>query len=317
LAGDSRPSSVAGKAFILGEYGVLADRPALVAAVGPRFRAHAATAGQGTTEFHPQSPAGRLLAWARSRGLADPGLRIEDPHHGAGGFGASTAQFALLYRRLASEAGFEPSALGARKMYRELMADSAEGMPPSGADLVAQWSGGVSYFEPAKARVRSVWEDFDWGDLLVFSATALPGRKVATLEHLAALKGSGLLSGLVSGESRAPEHYWVGALSRVVEDAVSSPGDQAGLGRAMSRYADLLATAGLELPAAREDRLALASLPGVLGAKGCGALLSDAVVALVSAEADAAHREAVIRAALSRGLVLVADGLVDEEGITP
>src|SRR5207237_74228 len=96
------------------------------------------------------SPGGRLLEWARAEGVAPIEIEFEDPHEGAGGFGASSAQFALLYRALAERAGLEPSAPAAWRRYRQLTAVGAgEGLAPSGADLVAQWLGGICDFDPA------------------------------------------------------------------------------------------------------------------------------------------------------------------------
>jgi mevalonate kinase len=288
-------SSIPGKIFLLGEYAALADRPALVATLGPRFRS-----GSGTIEAHPRSPAGRLLEWARSRGVETGALAFEDPLQGAGGFGASTAQFALAYRRIAAAAGLDLSAVAARRVYRELMRDDAQ--IPSGADLIAQWTGGVVHYDPARDQVTQCWDDWNWNQLLVFSAVGLPGRKVATHEHLGKLTSGDIAPALVT------------ELERVVAGAMAAKGDARVMGRAMTEYADALHGAGLEVQASYEDRCALAALPGVLGAKGAGALLSDAV--LVWMEPSSPHRAAVIAEAVSRGLRLAADGLDHEEGIS-
>src|SRR4051812_12557045 len=98
-----------GKVFVLGEYAVLDGRPAVVASVGPRF---SMDVREGTAPFHPhpQSPVARLMDWADRAGAYDSSemkLDFQDPFHGAGGFGASTAQFALAYRVLAAGAGWD------------------------------------------------------------------------------------------------------------------------------------------------------------------------------------------------------------------
>ena len=69
---------------------------------------------------------------------------------------------------------------------------------------------------------------------------------------------------------------------------------------------------GLESEGAREDRLALERVGGVLAVKGCGAGLSDAVLVLLSQGGDSSS---VIRAAESRGLRFVSDRLGIESGI--
>jgi mevalonate kinase len=316
--------SIPGKVFVLGEYAVLADKPALVATLGRRFRMvfsglldpSESSEFEGElpslelspdcsvlSRFHPQSPAGRLLEWASSRGvpvLSELRFQFQDPHGGAGGFGASTAQFALLYSVLAERMDLPANALAARALYRDLMSTGNIGLLPSGADLVAQWSGGVVSFDPAAGTVRPSWGDRDWGDLLVFSAAAQVGRKVATHDHLRTLK-DGELAGLAD---RLAE----------ITRAASRETSGESLGDALDRYADELSEAGLEVEAARADRRALRARPGVLGVKGSGAMLADGVIVLMDSESGL-HRASLIEAASARGLRLVANGLDREAGL--
>jgi mevalonate kinase len=295
-------ASVPGKIFLLGEYAVLGDRTALIAAVGPRFRMVCSRAEQAVSACHPSSPAGRLVFWAREQGIAPFDFRFEDPHLGAGGFGASTAQFALTYFHAARACGLDDSALGARALSRELM--GTERLCPSGADLVAQWHGGVTAFDPACGRVMDHFGDFDWRQLLIFSATGQEGRKVATHEHLDRLACRSL--------TLAQDQELLDALEEIVLDALAHPHDLARLGSAFVRYAETLNEAGLEIAATEADRLALTRLPGVLGAKGAGALQADALLVLLDPHAA---REPVIAAAQSRGLRLAADGIGEQPGI--
>jgi hypothetical protein len=186
------------------------------------------------------------------------------------------------------------SAWGAWRAYREVTAD--ELLPPSGADLVAQWTGGVAGLDLKQQVVKPLFGHGLWDDLLVFSAVGQPGRKVPTHEHLAKLKHSNVLSGSLISELSA----------RVLRahDILDRPAE---FGRALSDYADTLAQAGLELEASRADREALCARPGVLGAKGTGALLADALAVLI--EPGTPHRANVIAAAQARGLRLMANGL--------
>lgn len=289
--------SAPGKVFLLGEYAALAGLPALVAACGPRFKL---TVGGSAERFAPESPVGRLLEWAGAPSLA---MSFEDPHAGAGGFGASTAQFALAYFALADARGWSDETRrweNVWKLYRELT-----GQRPSGADLVSQWRGGVSIFDARERKAADVWPLFDWSGLLVFSAAHLPGRKIATHEHLATLAG-----GVGEGSALAAR------LEAIVAEGMRAIGDGSApaFGRALESYADALAEAGLESEGARDDRQALSRLPGVLGCKGAGAGLSDAVIVLMQARSG--HRETVIAAAQARGLKLVVDGLAPELGVS-
>lgn len=280
-------SSVPGKIFLLGEYAVLHGGPAWVAAVGPRFTGSVAL-GSLPMPFAAESPAGR---YASAAGAFD--FKFSDPHGGRGGFGASTAQFALAYAGVEKLAGRSVVVGDAWRAYREVAGGA------SGADLVAQLAGGVQ-----RVVIRGgALEHKDIGARLlklhwvVLSAAGMPGRKVATHQHLASLPAAMDCSALTACVLEAEESL--------------AEGDVGAVGGALTRYARLLSGLGLELPAAAEDRAVLSRVRGVLGYKGCGALLADAAVALVVDERAA---EKLIAAATERGLKVVADGLVAERG---
>lgn len=302
--------SAPGKIFLLGEYAVLAEGaglPAVVAAIGPRFTVVAERAmGPESSGFHPKSPAGRLLDWASSMRADELSLRFEDPFEGAGGFGASTAQFALAYRTVSEVERWDRSWERVWRLYRELTSGSSGAVAPSGADLVAQWRGGIVLFTPGTPEGPRCEELlFDAESILVFSAAAQPGRKVATHEHLAALSSGERLSALA--ESLRPSlEAGISAMRR---------GDLKSLGNAFTEYGNALAAAGLEIPATAEDRVALAAVPGVLGTKGAGALQADAVLVVVDPMNPQA-RQAVIDLATRRGLELVCDGIEREPGVS-
>ena len=306
---ETKSCSVPGKVFLLGEYAVLAGQAALVASVGPRFRMTARDSVEALPEagfvFHPQSPVARLLDWADREGGARPDLRFSDPFQGAGGFGASTAQFALAYRSLANERGWPTDWASVWKLYRELVRNGTDAFSPSGADLVAQWQGGVSLFH--EMQVTDLWKNCDWSSLLVFSATGLAGRKVATHDHLGSLNPA---------EFPQVAKTWLSKIEEPLQKGIAAArsGDLPELGRAMERYADGLRDCGLEVPAAAEDRAAIRAIPGVLGVKGAGALQSDAVLVLIDPSRPGV-REKVTALATRRGLKPVCDGLTYQTGI--
>jgi hypothetical protein len=197
------------------------------------------------------------------------------------------------------------------KLYRELTRLDPEDLSPSGADLITQWQGGVIAFDRASMKVTDLSQTWDLSALMVFSATELEGRKVATHHHLDGLRGEGWCE-----ISRTWTRTLGNPLSQGLEAA--QRGDLASLGSAMDRYAGALGELGLEVPAAAEDREALRKIPGVLGVKGAGALQSDAVLVLVdSSHASAAGIRAQVReVARAHGLKLVCDGLSRQEGVT-
>ncbi|MEK6577814.1 MAG: hypothetical protein AABZ55_01190 [Bdellovibrionota bacterium] len=295
--------SAAGKVFLLGEYAVLADKPAVVAAIEPRFEM--TFEDHFSKPPHPQSPVARLMQWAERMGATLASFELVDQHRGMGGFGGSTAEFALVYLALARENNWKRDWKTVWKLYRELMA--SEPVTPSGADLVAQWQGGVVFFDPSDGHCMDVWPLFDWSNLLVFSAGAIPGRKTATHEHLRHLERSQFPKG---------QPTVLAGLETILIDGLSAIRENDGekLGRAFDSYAQTLSAAGYEMDSAREDRLALRKLSGVLGVKGCGAMLSDGVILLL--ESGSRNKGEVIRAAEERGLKLLNDGLTCQQGVT-
>ena len=311
--------SIPGKVFLLGEYAVLGGLPALVASVGPRFRLKARVAelgshavSQGVWSPHPQSPLGRLMHWAHKMGLPPLEFEFEDPWSGAGGFGASTAQFAMGYLAYSLLEGVQGDWLKAWKLYRELMGDQS--IVPSGADLVAQWQGAVCYFNPSQQQCEVLGSNPDgvsfdssfWSSLMVFSATGLAGRKVPTHEHLEQLSQKGFL---------IHNSIFLKTLEKIIHDGIIAidQRDHTAFGAAMNAYAQTLHENGLEVEATAEDRKILGKIPGVLGVKGAGALQSDAILVLVGPES--LNRSQVIEVAHSLGLRQVTDGLTYERGV--
>jgi mevalonate kinase len=306
----SGTGSIPGKVFLLGEYAVLMGLPCVAVALGPRFQARYVPGGS-LGEIHPESPAGKLLAWSektvspdvRQKSLKD--LTFEDPLKGAGGFGASTAQFALVYQALGANAGWDLSWSAAWKLYRELTRKETELKSPSGADLVSQWRGGVTWFNPSALVVDDLLGCADFSGLMIFSATGQAGRKVATHTHLDSLNAKD----------------WQRTLEPITQAGVRAirAGQLQGLGQAMSDYAQALNGLGLEILSTTADRQALAALPGVLGVKGAGAMQADAVLVLVDPAAGAEARDQVQKVAESRGLRLACNGLsqvAPVEGLT-
>ena len=287
---------VPAKIFLAGEYAVLEGAPALVAAVGPRFEAR--VGHQLSLQPHRDSPAGRWLG-ARA-------LEFQDPFEGRGGFGASSAQFAAAF--FAYPDVSVPSWQSAWLNYRALFKDQS--VLPSGADLATQWAGGVQRFSltsDGRAELLSLGHHLDLSGISVFSAAHQSGRKVKTHEHLAQAdqrpwaKGTSLFDELKEILARS-----IAALEK--EDFKT-------FAPILTEYAQALSAHGLELEAARSDREAFLKIPGVLGAKGSGALLADAFLVARDVENPQAW-EQIQTVARERDLKLVCPALVLERGIT-
>ncbi|MGE0633718.1 MAG: hypothetical protein AB7O96_14990, partial [Pseudobdellovibrionaceae bacterium] len=93
--------SIPGKTFLVGEYLALSGGAALIVCTEPRFKMKVKLKGSeanssGLVGIHPQSPAGKFYSENQDV-FSSFSLEFTDPYEGRGGFGASTAQFAMLY----------------------------------------------------------------------------------------------------------------------------------------------------------------------------------------------------------------------------
>jgi mevalonate kinase len=294
--------SVPSKLFLLGEYAVTQGASAWVATLGPRFRLNCTPAPQWDAAFHPASPAGRWIqSLNQSLKVSPQRFEYTDPHQGSGGFGGSTAEFALAYAATTPTV----SIWECWQRYRELT-QREQGISPSGADLVAQLAGGIQRIRisrpvlgPSELTFSNISALLGSYHFVVLSAANLPGRKIATHKHL---------------ESIAWGSQGLRELEQQLADAELAlrDADVVALGRALSRYAEVLCGLGLEHEQATEERREFSRIPGVLGYKGCGAGLSDTAVALV---ANPRAADELIAAAQNRGLQLVTRQLKSEPGL--
>lgn len=264
--------SVPGKSFLAGEYLALKKGPCLMCASRPRFELVAQTGTGKISGIHAASPAGKLLA-ENAEYFQKWDLEFVDPHEGRGGWGASTAQFLTAYVLNEWRASCELETLKSLSISRLLeaywkQAWSGEGQQPSGADLVAQYKGALTLFEKRAGLVAV----YDWNFSEIDFALIPTGKKLATHEHLKTLADfdessiesamTMIKSGLQSGNS---EEFVVGIESN---------------GRALEEL-------GLVAPHTQEMLRDLLRKPGVLAAKGCGALGADVVLVIYSK----AHRD--------------------------
>lgn len=292
--------SCPGKVFLLGEYSILHGSPAMIATVGPRFRLLGQALGSTNlqTTFPEGCPADLLL---RSMNRADTHFRWLDPLNGAGGLGASSAQFLLLAYAHHQELGITPNWKSVWQLFKKLNPQ------PSGADIVAQILGDITIFDPQKVEATSHLPPRIAHSILLFSTTlgdfSHRDRKVKTHEHLADYEKHPLSSAKLNELNQAT----LDGINALKSDSCE------GLAQAINKTADLLSSAHLSLPATDADREALMGLPGVLAIKGAGALQADAIVILLEPESH--YRNTVIEVAQSRNLTLLANGLPHEAGI--
>ncbi len=314
-------ANIPSKIFLLGEYAVLDGYPALLAALPPRFELKIFSHPKAPDEKHKipfseGSPAELFIKEVIKRGQIDKAkidneieFKFIDPYKGDGGLGGSSAEFALLYYSLNENATAE----SAWKFYRKILSErKIQGPVPSGADLVAQITGGFVCFYPDSMTVKKLDLTFPWNNLWVFQASHKAGRKVATHEHLMSLGDKQKIASFPGAYKSTLEE-----LGALVSEAVEVVADMnvVKFGELLTKYADVLHSVGWELGEAYEDRKAMSLLPGVLGVKGAGAMQSDVLLVWLNTDASQSEKDEVLLLAGKRGLKPLVLGLSEEPGI--
>lgn len=253
--------SVPGKTFLLGEYLALSGGPSLIACTAPRFTLE--TLGGAKPPFHPQSPAGRLVSDVETTAWS-----FHDPHSGQGGLGASSAQYLAAWVAIR---GMPSDWSEFLDEYRSF-AWNGEGQAPSGADLVAQACGGITYYDGVQAKALVLeWKFEDLGFTLVRT-----GHKLATHEHLQAQTNDR------AGSGREAE---LATLRPLVEHATRALRERDGdlFASSVLEYGARLGQAGWLTPTTAE---LLAEIRGAArkygfdlrASKGCGAMGADVML---------------------------------------
>lgn len=254
--------SCPGKTFLIGEYVALDGGPSLLLSTAPRFQLQVrARVSDSPNPWHASSPAGQLFERHRED-LRAWEFTFTDPQSGRGGLGASSAQFALLYSFLNDWT--KPIDIEAMLREYRACAWSGEGVPPSGADVVSQLTGGVTYFD---GRISTA-EKLDWPFVDLSFSLLRTGHKLATHEHLR--------------EGTLAPHATLRTIVLEARKAFQSA-DETRLIEAVNACALVLRQAGLsavptsDLLDQMRDQHEL-----FWAAKGCGAMGADIIVCLHS-----------------------------------
>jgi mevalonate kinase len=245
--------SVPAKTFLLGEYVVTKGGPALLLSTAPRFVLNVSQQKDAASDvykiIHPESPGGKLIG-RHSDFYRQFNLSFVDPYQGAGGLGASSAQFALLFAMLMQVKDITPAFLdNALNTYKEVAWDQT-GTAPSGADVIAQFTGGLCFYHRDKNIVESLVWPFPALDFCLIHT----GNKMATHTYL-----------------RELADVDTGNMSEVAENACSGlKNANAPLFiKSVNQYAELLKS--------RHWVTQILLQQGVLAAKGCGAMGADII----------------------------------------
>jgi mevalonate kinase len=239
--------SCPGKTFILGEYIALEGKPVLIVNTSPRFQLQEYQDTIPDSKIIPQSPAGRLL-----QSIEIDNVRFIDPYKGKGGLGASSAQFLLVLASKQKIHSFK-ELLTIYKSYVE---------SGSGADIVSQWKGGIVLYH----RNKSIVESHDWPFEKQGFFLLRTGKKLKTHEHLS--------KDLI---------YPTGELTEIANSGIKAflNKDITNFSKAITDYSNKLRGSDLvdENTLGMLDKIR--KIPGVLAAKGCGAMGADIIFVLV------------------------------------
>lgn len=276
--------TVPSKTFFLGEYVALKGGPSILLSTEPRFKLTAIHKEQTDNKgIKSESPTGKLLA-KHAELFRNYSIHFEDPYKGMGGFGASSAQFIMLYALIQQLQSLKVDDVELLKVY-ERMAWKGVGIPPSGADLIAQLHGGMCFFYKAKKKLTS----FSWPFAELDFALIHTGNKLAThkhLENLADFNPSALEAivqqGLVNIEQR----------------------DSQGIIHTINSYTRTLLSLGFVAQRTEELLKQIATCPEILAAKGCGALGADVILMLFTRK----NQKNVIDWCKNKGLNVIAYG---------
>lgn len=268
-----------------GEYLALTGGPALVLATEPRFKLFVQKGLESQNPFHPQSPAGQF--WhMHSSFFSQYQLKFKDPYR-VGGFGASSAQFALLHAFWqAKEEAFGESErfFDWHQMLQDYRSLSYEGNPPSGADIIGAVSGGLTWFD----RLHGKLQTFAWPFSEHCFFVAHTGQKLATHEHLKSLG-----SFETQGFENAMQVIQQGLTLINIDEFLNG----------LRLYREQLEIQGRVAEFTSQKVKALSQHQHVLFAKGCGAMGSDVILVFCRKE----HSQDVSALISKEQLLIVAD----------
>lgn len=249
--------SAPGKTFLLGEYYVMDGGEAYVLNTAPRFRLRCEPQKNSSSTLLPTSPAGKFVS-EHPEIFSNYSLTFSDPYQGLGGFGASTAEFLLVYQAKCLLTGTE---LNPQELLKDYLtyAWNGLGFAPSGADLLAQLSGNLCYVNKNSLQITSQTWPFTNVDFHLIHTR----NKLATHSHLA---------NLASLDTAALEIIFNRGKVAI------ALGDETLFCEAVNCYHQSLTKLGLVSEYSLELIQRFRDTTKILAAKGCGAMGSDTLL---------------------------------------
>jgi mevalonate kinase len=259
--------SVGSKVFLMGEYLALNGGPALLASLDPRFELRIEKGEGQLNNISLESPAGIFYS-KNKKFFSEYNIEFFDPFNGSGGWGASSAQYAMLaaffygQSTIQTDAQWNLDLQQIDKDYLKITSQNSAGLPPSGMDVIAQLRGGLVLIDRNKGRIENIVWPFNDISFLMFAT----GVKVPTHLHLKSLV-----------------EIPFAKLSECVEsfNAALISNNKPAFVEAMNEFRSTLLSNNLEISTTTEWINKIKSITGVLAVKGCGALGADVILFLV------------------------------------
>lgn len=269
------------KTFLSGEYLALLDGPAILLNTLPRFENQFLLDAEKEYYSNPiedeENPLHKY--WNDNEDfLLDFEYDFLDPYQGAGGFGASSAQWAAFYAFVnqyhQSLGYFFDKTRNENDFVKNLdfkfieqflntyRSYSKAKFPPSGYDVISQWVGKVTYIDIQNKIIKR----FDWPFNDISFVLIKSPEKVATHKHLEDL-------------SQVPEAQLRDCVGKVLK-GFETKSEKLLIDGIQQNY-EILKSAGLMAPQSVKAVDELIKNEYVLAAKGCGALGADVYCVLV------------------------------------
>ena len=252
--------SAPSKTFLLGEYAVLANHPCLLLSTAPRFcvlvsKQNNQHAPCQYENFSTQGPVKALQTDVNAQ-LQGYRFVFVDPYQGTGGFGASCAQYGLLYQAYSQLTQQNTDPLDCLKHYVK------HGLSGSGAALISQFNGGITLFDPAKQQYKAL----SWPWQHITAVLLKTQQTVPTHVHLDTLPSQ--------------SYDALACITRSGLNALEQADDHA-LITAVREFNHTLIIMGLSCDNTKNLCQQLMNCPFVLATKGCGALGADVILTIV------------------------------------
>lgn len=246
------------KTFLVGEYSVLFGGSAILLLTDPEFRLNIKKSNSGSINNICRDTPAFLLYKKYINFLHSFSIDFIDPHEGRGGFGASSAQFVMLYKLYLAITNKKFDINELLIEYRSL----SKGYMPSGADCIAQYFNQHTYFNAQKVEAEKI----EWTFKNVIISIFKTAVKISTHLHLISLKR------IDDGK--------LNDLNEYVQDTKNAicNGNAELFCSSIQKFYDILCSLGLVIGNTRQIIKKLLCNKEILAVKGCGALSADTII---------------------------------------